>query len=224
MRVLVVEDDAKLAALIRRGLDSYGMSADVAGTGDQALELAGATAYDVVLLDVMLPGLDGLQVCARLREEGNAAPVLMLTALDGVLDKVAGLDSGADDYLAKPFAFAELLARIRALTRRATPWREPLLRVGDLVLDPAARTVRRGEVDIAVTVKEFAILQALMRRAGQACTRVELLDSAWDMTYDNRSNIVDVYVHDLREKIDRPFGTSTVQTVRGVGYRLAVGP
>ncbi|MEO7269179.1 MAG: response regulator transcription factor, partial [Knoellia sp.] len=208
MRVLVVEDNPKLAGLIRRGLDSYGMSADVAYTGDDALDLAGATTYDVVLLDVMLPGLDGLQVCARLREQGNDAPVLMLTALDGLLDTVAGLDAGADDYLTKPFAFAELLARIRALTRRATPGREPLLRVGDLVLDPAARTVRRGEVDIAVTVKEFAILQALMQRTEQTCTRVELLDSAWDMTYENRSNIIDVYVHDLREKIDRPFGTT----------------
>ena len=224
MRVLVVEDDVKLAGLIQRGLDSYGMSADVAHAGDDALVLAEAVSYDVILLDVMLPGVGGLEVCARLREQGNGAPVLMLTALDGVLDKVAGLDSGADDYLAKPFAFAELLARMRALARRGSRPRPPLLRADGLVLDPAARTVNRGPVEIHLTPKEFSLLEALMRRAGQTCTRLELLDSSWAMAYENRSNIVDVYVHDLREKLDRPFGTDSVQTVRGAGYRLRADP
>ena len=223
VRVLVVEDDVKLAGLIQRGLDTYGISADTAYNGDDAMVLAAATPYDVILLDVLLPGVGGLEVCARLRGDGNGTPVLMLTALDGVLDTVAGLDSGADDYLAKPFAFAVLLARIRALARRGTRPRPPVLRADGLVLDPAARTVARGSVMIALTPKEFSLLEALMRRAGQTCTRLELLDSSWDMAYENRSNIVDVYVHDLREKLDRPFGTHSVQTVRAVGYRLGPG-
>ncbi len=220
VRVLVVEDDVKLAGLIRRGLDGVGMSADVAHSGDEAVLLASAAPYDVILLDVMLPGMSGLEVCARLRAEDNGVPVLMLTALDGPRATVAGLDSGADDYLVKPFSFAELLARMRALVRRGSLPRPPRLRVAGLELDPAARTVRRGEVPISLTTKEFSLLEALMRRAGQACSRLELLESAWDMSYENRSNIVDVYVHDLRGKIDRPFGTFSLRTVRGVGYRM----
>jgi len=220
MRVLIVEDDAKLARIIRRGLRAHGLSADLAATGEDALWMAAATDYGAIILDVMLPGIDGVETCRRLRAGGVATPVLMLTARTGVEDRVAGLDQGADDYLAKPFAFEELMARLRALARRTGTPRRPVLEVGDLQLDPASREVRRGATPIELTPKEFALLEALMRRPGQALSRFDLLEQAWDDAYENRSNVIDVYVRYLRDKIDRPFGTASIETVRGVGYRL----
>jgi two-component system, OmpR family, response regulator len=220
MRVLVVEDDVKMAALLRRGLVEEGLAADVARTGDDALWMAEATEYDAIVLDVMLPGADGFEVCRRLRESGRWEPVLMLTARDSVEDRVAGLDAGADDYLTKPFSFAELLARLRALARRVPPERPSVLEVGDLTLDPATRQVRRGSVEIQLSAKEFALLETFMRRPGEVLSRYQLLEHCWDYGYENRSNVVDVYVRYLREKIDRPFGRETLQTVRGAGYRF----
>jgi two-component system, OmpR family, response regulator len=220
VRVLVVEDDVKMARLVRRGLIEEGVVVDLAPTPDEALWRAGAVDYDVIVLDVMLPGMDGFALCRRLRADGRWAPVLMLTARADVDDRVQGLDAGADDYLTKPFSFAELLARLRALSRRAPRERPAVMVVGDLRLDPATRTARRGSSEIALSAKEFALLEAFMRRPGQVLTRLDLLDHAWDYAYENRSNVVDVYVRYLREKIDRPFGRSSIETVRGVGYRL----
>jgi len=220
VRVLVVEDDVKMARLIRRGLGEEGLAVDVVPNGDEALWLAGETDYDVIVLDVMLPGSDGFEVCRRLRADGHWSPVLMLTARDDVQDRVAGLDAGADDYLTKPFSFAELLARLRALARRPPLERPAVLKVGDLRLDPATRQVWRGEAELALSAKEFALLEAFMRRPGHVLSRLHLLDHAWDYAYENRSNVVDVYVRYLREKIDRPFGRSSIETVRGAGYRL----
>jgi two-component system OmpR family response regulator len=220
MRVLVVEDDVKMAALLRRGLLEEGLSPDVARSGDDALWMAAATDYDAIVLDVMLPGADGFEVCRRLRESGRWAPVLMLTARDAVEDRVTGLDAGADDYLTKPFSFAELLARLRALARRPAFERPAVLEVGDLRLDPATRQVWRDGREIALSTKEFALLETFMRRAGEVISRYQLLEHCWDYGYDNRSNVVDVYVRYLREKIDRPFGRSSLETVRGAGYRL----
>jgi two-component system OmpR family response regulator len=224
MRVLVVEDDIKMAGLIRRGLVEEGLAVDVVPTGDEALWRAGATDYDAIVLDVMLPGTDGFEVCRRLRADGHWSPVLMLTARDDVRDRVAGLDAGADDYLTKPFSFAELLARLRAVTRRPPLERPAVLEVGDLRLDPATREVWRGDSEIRLSAKEFALLEAFMRRPGEVLSRLHLLDHAWDYAYENRSNVVDVYVRYLREKIDRPFGRSSIETVRGVGYRLRQAP
>src|SRR5215203_5789212 len=220
MRVLVVEDEIKMASLIRRGLRSEGLAADVAIKGEDALWMAGSTGYDAIMLDVMLPGIDGFETCRRLREEGIWAPVLMLTARDAVDDRVAGLDSGADDYLTKPFSFAELLARLRALARRGSPERPTLVEVGSLRLDPATREVWRGEAEIELSPKEFALLETFMRRPGQVLSRLDLLEHAWDYGYENRSNVVDVYVRYLRSKVDRPFGVRSIETVRGAGYRL----
>ena len=220
MRVLVVEDDVKMAGLIRRGLVEEGLSADIALTGDDALWMAAATDYDAIVLDVMLPGTDGFAVCRRLREDGRWSPVIMLTARDAVEDRVSGLDAGADDYLTKPFSFAELLARLRALARRPPLERPTVLEVGDLRLDPATRHVWRGETEIGLSAKEFALLETFMRRPGQVLSRYQLLEHCWDYAYENRSNVVDVYVRYLREKIDRPFGVSSIETVRGAGYRL----
>ena len=220
MRVLVVEDDAKMASLIRRGLLEEGYAADVAGDGENALWMAGAASYDAIVLDVMLPGADGFEVSRQLRHDGIWSPVLMLTARDSVEDRVNGLDSGADDYLTKPFSFAELLARLRALTRREKIEQPPVLHVGSLRLDPATRRVWRGNTEIELSAKEFALLEIFMRRPGRALSRYELLEHAWDYSYENRSNVVDVYVRYLREKVDRPFGVKSIQTVRGVGYRL----
>jgi two-component system OmpR family response regulator len=221
VRVLVVEDDVKMARLVRRGLVEEGVVVDVAGTGDEGLWRAAATEYDAIVLDVMLPGPDGFEVCRRLRAGGQWAPLLMLTARGDVADRVSGLDAGADDYLTKPFSFAELLARLRALARRPPLERPAVIEVGDLRLDPATRQVWRGEIEVALSAKEFALLDAFMRRPGRVLSRVDLLDHAWDYAYENRSNVVDVYVRYLREKIDRPFGRSSIETVRGVGYRLA---
>ena len=220
MRVLVVEDEVKMAGLIFRGLREEGLAADVATKGEDALWMAAATDYDVIVLDVMLPGLDGFETCRRLPGDGIWAPVLMLTARDSVEDRVAGLDGGADDYLTKPFSFAELLARLRALVRRGPLERPAVLAVGDLRLDPATRQVWRGEAEIELSQKEFALLETFMRRPGEVLSRFQLLEHAWDYEYENRSNVIDVYVRYLREKVDRPFGARSLETVRGAGYRL----
>jgi two-component system OmpR family response regulator len=220
MRVLIVEDELRMAGLLRRGLVTEGLSADVAGTGEDALWMAQSHDYDAIVLDVMLPGINGFETCRRLRTSGVWAPVLMLTARNSVEDRVAGLDTGADDYLVKPFAFAELLARLRALVRRGEAERPAVLEVGDLRLDPSTRDVRRAGSEISLSAKEFALLETFMRRPGEVLSRLHLLEHAWDFTYENRSNIVDVYVRRLRRKIDEPFGRSTLQTVRGGGYRL----
>jgi two-component system, OmpR family, response regulator len=221
MRVLVVEDEIKMASLIRRGLRSEGLSADVAITGEDALWMAAATAYDAIVLDVMLPGIDGFETCRKLRTDGIWSPVIMLTARDAVEDRVAGLDEGADDYLTKPFSFAELLARLRALARRGAIERPTVLEVGGLRLDPAARRAWRDHEEVSLSAKEFRLLEVFMRHPGEVLTRYQLLEQAWDYDYENRSNIVDVYVRYLRDKVDRPFGASQLQTVRGAGYRLA---
>jgi len=220
MRVLIVEDQAKLAALLARGLREEGHAADVAGRGEDALWMAAAAPYDAIVLDIMLPGIDGLETCRALRRRGVWSPVLMLTARDAVGDRVSGLDAGADDYLTKPFSFEELLARLRALVRRAPAERPVTVEVGELRLDPAAHRVWRGDEELELSAKEFALLELLMRRPGTVLSRSQLLEGAWDMSYERRSNIVDVYIKQLREKIDRPFGSDTIETVRGVGYRL----
>jgi two-component system OmpR family response regulator len=220
VRILVVEDEVKLAALLRRGLSEEAHAVDVTPTGEDALARAQATEYDAIVLDLMLPGIDGLEVCRRLRSHGVWSPVLMLTARDALQDRIGGLDAGADDYLTKPFAFAELLARLRALARRAAPERPAVIAVGDLTLDPARHSVRRGEAEIDLSPKEFALLETFMRRPGQVVSRFDLLEHAWDSSYENRSNVVDVYVRYLRDKIDRPFGVRSLETVRGSGYRL----
>jgi two-component system OmpR family response regulator len=216
VRVLVVEDEAKLAALIRDGLRRHGMGVDVARTGDVAVMRATSTDYDVILLDVMLPGPDGFEVCRSLRANEVWSPTLMLTALDGVENRVRGLDCGADDYLVKPFSFEELLARMRALVRRGAPPRPTVLTVGDLRLDPAGRRVWRSGRELSLTTREFAMLEMFMRRPGEVLSRFELLEHVWDGSYENRSNVIDVYVGYLRDKLDR----ETIETVRGAGYRL----
>ncbi len=218
--MLVVEDERKLAELLARGLREEGHAADIAGRGEDALWMAQAVPYDAIVLDVMLPGLDGLATCRALRKAGVWTPVLMLTARDAVENRIEGLDSGADDYLVKPFSFAELLARLRALMRRVPAERPSVLEVGDLRLDPAAHRAWRGEAELELSSKEFALLESFMRQPGYALSRLQLLESAWDMGYENRSNLVDVYVRYLRQKIDRPFGRDSIETVRRVGYRL----
>jgi len=220
MRALVVEDEPKMAALLRRGLVEDGYAADVAGTGEEALRMARAVPYDAIVLDVMLPGLGGFDVCRQLRSSGVWSPVLLLTARDDVDDRVVGLDAGADDYLTKPFSFAELLARLRALTRRGLSERRTVLEVGSLRLDPATRQVWRKDVQLELSAKEFALLETFMRRPGHVLSRIDLLDHAWDYGYESRSNVVDVYVGYLRAKIDRPFGLRSIETVRNAGYRL----
>jgi two-component system, OmpR family, response regulator len=220
VRILIVEDEVKLAALLRRGLIEEAYAPDVAATGEDALWMARSTEYDAIVLDLMLPGVDGLEVCRRLRADGVWSPVLMLTARDALEDRIGGLDAGADDYLTKPFAFAELLARLRALARRGAPERPAVVTVGDLSLDPATRRVWRGETAIELSPKEFSLLETFMRRPGRVLSRFELLEHAWDYEYEHRSNVIDVYVRYLREKIDRPFGRESLETVRGVGYRL----
>ena len=220
MRVLIVEDEAKMARLIKRGLIREGMAVDVVSEGEDALWRAEATEYDAIVLDVMLPGIDGFEVCGRLRDAGVWSPILMLTARDGVRDRVAGLDRGADDYLVKPFSYAELLARLRALARRGHAERPTELRVGELRLDPSTRRVWRGDAEIELSPKEFAVLETFMRNPGAVLSRFQLLEHAWNYEYENRSNVVDAYVRLLRQKIDRPFGLESIETVRGVGYRM----
>ncbi len=220
MRVLVVEDERKMARLLERGLREEGHAVDVAPDGVGASWLATENEYDAIVLDVMLPDIDGFEVCRELRNREVWSPVLMLTARDRVGDRVAGLDAGADDYLTKPFSFEELLARLRALARRGAPERPASLLVGDLSLDPATRRVDRGGTQIELTSKEFAVLAFLMRHAGEVVTRTRLINHVWDFAYEGDSNVVDVYVGYLRRKIDRPFGRNTIETVRGTGYRL----
>jgi two-component system OmpR family response regulator len=220
MRVLVVEDKVKLAALLRRALRGEGLAADVAVRGEDALWMAGSTRYDAIVLDLMLPGIDGIETCRRLRADGVWTPVLILTAREEVVDRVAGLDGGADDYMTKPFQLAELMARLRALARREPVPRPAVLEVGGLRLDPAIREVSRDGQPVELPAKCFALLEAFMRRPGVVLSRFELLESAWEGDYENRSNVVDQHVRALRERIDRPFGLRSIETVRGNGYRL----
>jgi len=224
MRVLVVEDEVRTAALLRRGLSEAGYSVDIAVDGPDAVWQASEFSYDAVVLDVMLPGYDGIEVCRRLRGGGRWAPVLMLTARGDLAARVRGLDSGADDYLAKPFSFDELFARLRALIRRGAPARPTLVQCGDLRLDPATRRVWRGDAELALSPKEFALLELFLRHPGQVLTRTRILEHVWDYAYDGVSNVVDQYVGYLRRKIDRPFGVTQLETVRGVGYRLRDAP
>ena len=223
MRVLVVEDHDRMADLIRRGLVEEGYAVDLAATGEEGEWLASENPYDAILLDVMLPDADGFEICRRIRDAECWAPVLMLTARDAVDDRVRGLDSGADDYLTKPFSFVELLARLRALVRRGPSERPPALRTGELVLDPATHEVKRRGVRIDLTAKEFALLEYLMRHAGEVLSRSRLIEHVWDFAFEGDSNIVDVYIRYLREKIDRPFGVASIETVRGAGYRFVDG-
>jgi two-component system, OmpR family, response regulator len=217
---LIVEDEAKMADVIRRGLTDDGLAVDVAPRGEDALWMAGATEYDAIVLDLLLPGIDGFEVCRRLRADGVRSPILMLTARDAVDDRVRGLDIGADDYLTKPFSLAELGARLRAVARRGPVERPPVLAAGDLRLDPAERRVWRGRAELVLSAREFALLETLMRHPGQVLDRLQLLDHVWDGEYENRSNVIDVYIRYLREKVDRPFGVESIETVRGAGYRL----
>jgi two-component system OmpR family response regulator len=220
MRVLVVEDDVRMAAAMGRALRAAGVVADVAINGEDAAWMVRAADYEAMVLDVMLPGADGFETCRRLRADGIWVPIIMLTARDAVQDRVKGLDAGADDYLTKPFSLAELLARLRALARRGAVERPIALTVGPLKLDPATRQVWRDDTEIELSAREFALLEAFMRRPGIVLSQEQLLDAAWDFAYERKSNVVEVYVRYLREKIDRPFGLQSLQTVRGMGYRL----
>ncbi len=224
MRILVVEDEEKVASFIRKGLEEEHYAVDLALDGTEGLHLAETNPYDLIVLDLMLPGLDGFRFVQRLREEGIDTPILILTARDSVESKVRGLDLGADDYLTKPFAFAELLARVRALLRRGKPHTPPVLRVADLTLDPAARRVTRAGKVIELTPKEFALLEYLMRHAGRVLTRTMILEHVWDQNFDSYTNVVDVYINYLRKKIDHGFTPRLIHTVRSVGYVLREGP
>jgi two-component system OmpR family response regulator len=219
-RLLIAEDDRAVRDSLTRALELEGYTVTAVGNGAEALDAAGSAQPDVVVLDVSMPIVDGLTVCKVMRADGNRVPILMLTARTETRDRVAGLDAGADDYLPKPFSFAELNARLRALTRRGVSERPAVVEVGDLRLDPATRQVWRGAVEIQLSTKEFALLDTLMRRAGLVLSRLQLLEHAWDYAYENRSNVVDVYIRYLREKVDRPFGRESIETVRGAGYRL----
>jgi len=218
MRVLLVEDDERLSGSLTRGLRGEGYAVDVAATGAQAISRAQIYDDDLVILDVMLPGPDGVTVCRTLREAGSWCPVLMLTARDGVADRIRGLDAGADDYLIKPFDFGELLARVRALMRRGAPERPAVLTAGDLEVDPATRSVTRAGTRVGLSAREFAVVEFLARRAGQVVSRTELLEHVWDRNYQGSTNVVDVYVGYLRRKLENPFGRPLIHTVRGAGY------
>ncbi|MET9484984.1 response regulator transcription factor [Streptomyces sp. NPDC006638] len=220
MRILVVEDDLRMADLLRRGLVDEGYAVDTAHDGLRGVELALENPYDAIVLDVLLPGLDGYRVCARLRDEGVWAPVLMLTAKDGEYDQAEGLDTGADDYVIKPFSFVALAARLRALIRRGRPERPAVLRIGDLEIDPAARRCRRGDTHVPLTATEFAVLELLARRGGETVSKTDVLNHVWDDRYDGDVNLVEVYISSLRRKLDTPFQRRTIHTVRGSGYRL----
>jgi len=220
MRILVVEDEVKMAGLLKRGLEEEGYAVDVANTGANGLWAATENEYDAIVLDLMLPDLSGLEICRRLRRDGRWMPVLILTARDGVPDRVAGLDAGADDYMVKPFAFSELFARLRALIRRGAGERPAVVMVDDLLLDPASRSVSRAGTSIELTAREFALLELLLRHPGEVLTRTRILEHVWDFAYDGGSNVVDVYIRYLREKVDRPFGRHSIETVRGSGYRF----
>ena len=224
MRILVVEDEIKMAGLIKRGLEHEGYAVDVARDGPEALWAAREVNYDAIVLDVMIPEPDGFEVCRTLRKEGRWAPVVLLTARDRVDDRVTGLDAGADDYLTKPFAFAELFARLRAVVRRGPSERPTVLKVGDLSLDPATREVWRDGTRVLLSSKQFTLLELLMRHAGDVLSRERILEHVWDFAYEGTSNLVEVYIRSLRERIDRPFGRNTIETVRGAGYRLRAEP
>jgi two-component system, OmpR family, response regulator len=220
MRVLVVEDETKMARALRRGLEQEGHAVDLAADGEVGLRLATERDYDVVVLDVLLPGRDGFAVCAELRARRRWVPVLMLTARDAVQDRIRGLDVGADDYVVKPFSFAELLARLRAMVRRGPAERPPVLEVGDLTLDPATHTVTRSGLPVELSAREFSLLEFLMRHPDEVVSRARILEHVWDYNYAGFSNVVDVYVGYLRRKLERPFGRPLIRTVRGVGYGL----
>ena len=220
VRLLVVEDHKRLAAALKRGLDSEGFATDIALTGTDGLWLATENAYDAIVLDIMLPGINGYQMCSQLREAGDWTPILMLTAKDGEYDEAEALDGGADDYLTKPFSYVVLVAHIRALLRRGRPERPALLVIGDLVLDPAARTCRRGGENIELTTKEFALVEYLARRPGEVVSKAELLTHVWDFGFDGDANVVEVHISALRRKIDQPFGRRSIHTIRGAGYRI----
>ena len=223
MRVLIVEDDPEMGAALSTGLGAEGFAVDVASDGVDGLKMAYENAFDLIVLDIMLPRLSGYEVCRRLRESGSTVPILMLTAKDGEFDEADALDLGADDYLSKPFSFVVLLARIRALLRRAPADRSPTLRLGDLTLDPASRQCLRGEVAIVLTTREFNLLEYLMRNSGVVVSRAMIAEHVWNADLDIDSNVVEVYVSHLRQKIDHPFGRRDIETVRGVGYRLSQG-
>ncbi len=220
MHILVVEDEVRMAALLKRGLEEEGHVVEIAANGPDAVWMATETDFNAIVLDVMLPGFDGFEVCRQLRATQHWVPVLMLTARDDVQDRVRGLDVGADDYLAKPFSFAELAARLRALDRRGSEVRPPVLEAGDLRLDPAARRAWRGPTELQLSAREFALLELFMRHVGVVLTRTRILEQVWDLAYEGGSNVVDQYVAYLRRKLDRPFGRSDLETVRGAGYRL----
>lgn len=220
VRVLVVEDERELAASLSRGFIAEGYVVDAAHDGLTGYHLARLHSYDAIVLDLMLPELNGYQVCRRLRTDGIETPILMLTAKDGEYDEAEALDTGADDYVTKPFSYVVLAARLRALIRRGGLLREPVVRIGDLVVDLAARRCRRGSTEIALTAKEFAVLACMARRPGEVLGKIEILEHVWDSAFDGDVNIIEVYIRALRRKIDIPFGLSSIQTVRGVGYRL----
>jgi DNA-binding response OmpR family regulator len=220
MRILVVEDEVRLGSYVKRGLEAEGHAVDMAADGENGLWMAQNQPYDVVVLDIMLPKLNGYQVCARLRQDEDWTPILMLTAKDGEYDIAEALDTGADDYMVKPFSMVELLARLRALARRGSPTRPAVLTAGDLRLDPAQHRVSRGDVEIELTPREFALLELLMRRTGDVIPKLEILNHVWDWAFEGDPNIVEVYIGYLRRKIDDPFGRRDIKTVRGVGYRL----
>jgi two-component system OmpR family response regulator len=222
MRVLLAEDNEKLSSLLQRGLSRVGMVIDVADAGPAAVSMAGVADYDVIVLDVMLPGADGFEVCRRLRASGHGAPILMLTARGAVRDRVAGLEAGADDYMGKPFVVDELVARLRALARRGPITKPLILTAGDLKLDPSQRRVWRGDIEVELKNKPFLLLEALMERPGDLLSRTALLERCWDMNHESRSNVVDAQIRQLRDVIDRPFGAKSIETVRGAGYRLRV--
>ena len=222
MRLLIAEDDLKLQKALARGLRAEGYAIDTASTGDEALLQARVYDYDAVILDVMLPGPDGFVVCRTLRDEGRWSPVLMLTARDGVKDRIGGLDAGADDYLVKPFDFGELVARLRALVRRGAPERPAVLRVGELEVDPASRVVTRFGTSVELTAREFAVLEFLVRHAGEVISRTQLLDHVWDQNFMGSTNVVDVYVGYLRRKLEEPFARPLIRTMRGAGYVIDV--
>jgi two-component system, OmpR family, response regulator len=221
MRVLVVEDEAPLAEGLRDGLEAEGFAVDVASDGLDGLWMAREHPYAAIVLDIMLPGLNGFRVCATLRREGIWTPILMLTAKDGELDEAEALDTGADDYLTKPFSFVVLLARLRALMRRGVPERPSILEAGDLRFDPATRAVQRGDVAVEMTSRETALLEFLLRRQGDVLSKQAILDNVWNEEFEGDPNIVEVYIRRLRNKLDRPFGRTAIETVRGAGYRLA---
>jgi DNA-binding response OmpR family regulator len=220
VRVLIVEDETKVAAAVRRGLEVEGFAVDVALTGTDGLWKATENAYDVIVLDILLPGINGYEVCRKLREAGNWTPILMLTAKSGEYDQAEALDTGADDYLTKPFSFVVLLARLRALLRRSGRSERVVYTAGDVTLDPITHGCARGEIEVALTAREFSVLEFLMRRAGEVVTKAEILDNVWDFAFEGDPNIVEVYIRHLRKKLDEPFGRHLIQTVRGAGYRL----